>query len=346
MHKSTLRILALVTLSVPLAFAQLPAKPVTPAPSKLGAGTAQAAAKPGATPRDTVRVPFLQPKPQEAYLKWRAGFCDGTAEFYIARLGEQNPETHYLTCRNGVGQERDGYGRLVWEVPYVGGKESGIKRSYFESGVLRSEAPMVNGLAQGVQRSYFESGVVRTETPVIDGVFSGTAKSYRESRALEKETPYIKGVVHGVVKLYRESGRIKDEIPYVDGKENGVARSWRENGNLQSETTFQGGEKEGLQTLYFESGAVGLQIPFTKGVKQGKVREYDEEGRLLRETSYSNGQFVSAKVRRTWNDPKRPGDKNAFAEATMRIEDGVCVARTDPGEEVLEIYLVGNGRCD
>ena len=90
-------------------------------------------------------------------------------------------------------------GALMYEIPYVNGKEHGIRKGYYRSGVLLSETPYVNGKAHGIEKSYYESGALFSETPWINGKEHGISKDYYKSGKIESKFYYKNGIIYRVV---------------------------------------------------------------------------------------------------------------------------------------------------
>ena len=85
-------------------------------------------------------------------------------------------------------------GALMWEAPYVNGKEHGIVKWYHESGALWSEAPYVNGERHGIERTYYKSGALWWEIPYVDGNKHGIVKNYEADKSnIVSLTLYNKG---------------------------------------------------------------------------------------------------------------------------------------------------------
>ena len=77
-----------------------------------------------------------------------------------------------------------------------------VKKHYYKSGALMWEAPYVNGKEHGIEKWYYESGALMAEAPYVDGKRHGIEKWYYTSGALQIETPYVRGKMHGIGKCY------------------------------------------------------------------------------------------------------------------------------------------------
>jgi antitoxin component YwqK of YwqJK toxin-antitoxin module len=64
----------------------------------------------------------------------------------------------------GVAYETDGAGRLISEMTYVDGQQSGVGREWYESGKLRSESQFMHGSKHGLSRNWYEDGALASES--------------------------------------------------------------------------------------------------------------------------------------------------------------------------------------
>lgn len=74
---------------------------------------------------------------------------------------------------------------------YLYSKEDGVRKKYYDSGVLECETPYVNSKVHGIEKLYYESGELEWETPYVNGKRHGTHKAYYKSGELEYATPYV-----------------------------------------------------------------------------------------------------------------------------------------------------------
>lgn len=103
-------------------------------------------------------------------------------------------------------------------VPIKNGKAEGIKKSYYENGVLQFEELYKNDKQAGVEKEYYESGVLLSETLYKDGKKEGIGKLYYESGALNVEIPYKNNKKEGLGKIYNEKGKLTATLTYKNGE--------------------------------------------------------------------------------------------------------------------------------
>jgi len=118
-------------------------------------------------------------------------------------------------------------------------KQKNIRRTYYESGELKSEIPYENGKKEGMVRVYYKSG------------------------KLMQDDPYKNDKKEGIAKAYYESGELKAEAPYKNDKYEGIARIYHKNGNLWKERPFENGKLEGMEIVYSESGRLWGRIVYS-----------------------------------------------------------------------------------
>ena len=100
-------------------------------------------------------------------------------------------------------------GVLMWEIPYINGKEHGVCKWYHESGALMREIPRINGNVHGVVKSYYKSGALRWEIPCINEKEHGVGKWYYENGKLAGTATYKNGKLAGYKKC--SDGRVGNE---------------------------------------------------------------------------------------------------------------------------------------
>lgn len=64
----------------------------------------------------------------------------------------------------GIGCDFNSDGRVLSEIEYVDGIQSGLEKTYFPSGQLQSETTYQHGVAHGCSREWFENGRLKSET--------------------------------------------------------------------------------------------------------------------------------------------------------------------------------------
>jgi antitoxin component YwqK of YwqJK toxin-antitoxin module len=126
----------------------------------------------------------------------------------------------------------DGKGCLVLEVPYSNDTINGVRKSYYNDGIVESEAIYLNGKINGMESRYYTSGKILSETPYANGKLNGTAKNYHDNGVVESEIPFTNGKIDGMIKYYDESGILTRTESYVRGNfRMGTRKYYDKNGN-------------------------------------------------------------------------------------------------------------------
>jgi hypothetical protein len=115
----------------------------------------------------------------------------------------------------------------------------GVKKSFFESGSVRSETTYKNGKKEGKEKHYFENGKVRLSSPYKNGLIDGIEKEYNEKGILIRETRYNDGEKQGAEKLCYPNGRVSSSVRYGKSeKREGEARFYDEYSKVLAEIKY------------------------------------------------------------------------------------------------------------
>jgi hypothetical protein len=115
----------------------------------------------------------------------------------------------------------------------------GVKKSFFESGGVRTETTYKNGKKEGKEKHYFENRRVRLSSPYKNGLIDGIEKEYNEEGILIRETRYNDGEKQGAEKLCHPNGRVRSSVRYgKKGKREGEARFYDEYSKVLAEIDY------------------------------------------------------------------------------------------------------------
>jgi antitoxin component YwqK of YwqJK toxin-antitoxin module len=89
---------------------------------------------------------------------------------------------------------------------------TGIVKSYYENGNIRSVARFEAGKRDGITKIYRENGIIMQEIPFKNGEEEGIMRSYYKSGALRVESLYKNGKAEGIMKTYSEGGELEYEV--------------------------------------------------------------------------------------------------------------------------------------
>ena len=106
-------------------------------------------------------------------------------------------------------------------IVYVKGETeafTGIIKSYYENGNLKSEDNFKDDKQEGLSKEYYENGNLKVEANFKDGKQEGLFKEYYENGNIRMETNFKDDKFEGLFKLYYENGYLIAEHYYKDGK--------------------------------------------------------------------------------------------------------------------------------
>ena len=81
-----------------------------------------------------------------------------------------------------------------------------VKKNFPGTETVRMETPFVGGKENGTQRMYFEDGKLKQETQFVDGKITGSVKWYYPSGVVKEEAIYKEGEQQGPIKAFNEKG--------------------------------------------------------------------------------------------------------------------------------------------
>ena len=123
----------------------------------------------------------------------------------------------------------------------------------------------------GIIKSYYPDGMLRSEVSYVNDILDGTALLYHSNGNLSQEKTFSKGIIHGWVREYFNSGLLKEEF-YVDrGIKNGTHKIYFENGGLKSIEVFENGKLVTKSEFQFDSLYKPPVEAFQEGNRQAEV---------------------------------------------------------------------------
>jgi len=97
---------------------------------------------------------------------------------------------------------------------YSNGLLDGVKRTYFDNGVLASEISFVKGEIQGKFIEYFDTGAKEQEGNYTDGQLNGELKIWYKTGQLKRKAFYEMGNQKGKWIYYDPDGRVREVVDY------------------------------------------------------------------------------------------------------------------------------------
>jgi len=161
-------------------------------------------------------------------------------------------ETRTSTYPDGT--KRSEYNVLVWSDGRI--ERDGQELEYHPNGKLRSESSFSHSQPTGVWRTWFLDGTLRSE--VDFGVPGSTAEAmqrfWHENGKLAAEGPALNGVRTGSWHYWNDDGTPLREGAYREGKRDGAWVFYDEHGAKRAEGTYELGLRIGTWTLWDEHG--------------------------------------------------------------------------------------------
>ncbi len=137
-----------------------------------------------------------------------------------------------------------GTDKIEAEIPWVNGKMSGLKKTFYASGAKAGETTYDNGQITGEARSYTEKGTLLRVVRFTAGQRDGEMIDYWPDREgkVDRSVPYKKGAVHGVSRAFYADGKPKWEKPFRENKQHGVEKQFAPDGTVERERFWIDGD--------------------------------------------------------------------------------------------------------
>jgi antitoxin component YwqK of YwqJK toxin-antitoxin module len=89
---------------------------------------------------------------------------------------------------------------------------------FYDSGAIKTVKPMVGGKPSGLVKTYYPTGLPQIEAAYLDGAKNGNFTYFSEDGSPMMEAAYSKDRLNGLKKEYGADGEVKSEVYYVDDK--------------------------------------------------------------------------------------------------------------------------------
>ncbi len=128
----------------------------------------------------------------------------------------------------------------------------------------------------GLLRSYYSRGKIRSEISKADDIYNGTSFWFYENGNLSKELTYDNGILEGWVRYYYKSGLLKEEYLVKGGVRDGVYRGYYKNGALRKVANYSLGELVSESILENDPNYVPAVDEYVGSYKQYEIRRRKE----------------------------------------------------------------------
>lgn len=159
-------------------------------------------------------------------------------------------------------------------------ERNGTKKSYYDSGKLKSEYELRDGMFEGKTTIYYENGNLKQVSNWKEDKEEGICQFYSEDGLLESDETYKYGHLDGPANFYYPNGKLKSTYMYSYDKKNGEAKEYDEDGDLTTSYRFIGGERFGEYKEYVK-GQESFRCFYLSGKLSGPYTEtlFDEENK-------------------------------------------------------------------
>jgi antitoxin component YwqK of YwqJK toxin-antitoxin module len=201
----------------------------------------------------------------------------------------------------------------VEEGRYLDNQKTGVWKSYFCSGKLKSEITYEEDRKIGYAKIYFENGKIFEEGFWRINHWEGKYKLYHENGTVYQDFNFgPDGKRDGVQKYYHPNGKLMAEGTWKDSKESGTIKEYALNGKLISERVYNDGIISTEASKYYpETADMGEEPviieektppppppPIVERIgelKDGYNKTFTKEGKPLQEGEFKNKKLITGK---------------------------------------------------
>lgn len=168
-------------------------------------------------------------------------------------------------------------------------KKTGVWRTYYDNGSVKTEANYKDGVLNGVYKEYKPNGELRLITKYVDG------KEDEEAKKALNITYYRKYYDNGKIHMF---GLLKD------GKKNGIVREYDREGNIINGYIYtldtlkaegiidKKGEYQGPWKIYYSSGEIRATGSYVDNLKDSVWTYYYRDGSVEQKGEFDGGTHV------------------------------------------------------
>jgi len=155
-------------------------------------------------------------------------------QFDMPNLLLINSDSGVLTNQNGIKYLNDSLfsGTVFTLFPntkdtsiiscYLNGKEHGLWKKFYSSGVLNEIRNFENGKKIGRYNTWWENGKLQQQFNLKDDEYEGTCKEWNSNGILIRSMNYKKGYEVGQQQLFYDNGKIRSNYFIVNGRRYGL----------------------------------------------------------------------------------------------------------------------------
>ena len=208
--------------------------------------------------------------------------------------------------------------RLIREINYEYGTQSGNRINYYHNGKKRSIVPFVDDVEEGESFYYGDDGKtllvshqylygdlvaiarqkadrkgVQKWEPVTQDTIS--VESYYPNKKLAKKEQWVDGQRHGEFLLNGSNGKPIYQYYYTNGLLNGHYLSYYHNGNKRMECDYWLDKLHGVYQEWYEDGTIKMKGNYYLNEAHGEFQFYNQNGELLYTIEFYYGSPIQKK---------------------------------------------------
>lgn len=151
-------------------------------------------------------------------------------------------------------------------------QQGSVKVYYPDNKTVKYEGRLDNGKLSGLWRSYFENGKIKSAINYSDDKANGVGLFYfnNDKQATRAEINFENDLITGVYREFYENGSRKATIDFDEGLPDGDAEFFYDSGVTKIEGSYKKGIKTGKWKHYSETGELIDKEKWKKGKKKGE----------------------------------------------------------------------------
>jgi len=117
-----------------------------------------------------------------------------------------------------------------------------------------------NGEVISIKKTYYETGQLKSKMKFQDNILHGKSVIYYPNGNIKKQVNYCKGKKNGKSVEYHPNSNIKSDIMYIMDVPQGKLMKWYENGQVAYEQVYANHKIEGTTKAYNHDGSLMYEI--------------------------------------------------------------------------------------
>lgn len=221
------------------------------------------------------------------------------------------------------------------------GLKQEIKKTYFDTGEIKTITNYKGINANGKHRVYYKNGNKEVEGYYKNNIVFGKWIFYYENGNVKSVENNAAGLVEGLALLFYEDGKRKVEINYTEGRRDGLFTKYYKNGNISHLENYKNGKSEGEIEHYHENGKVSYKTQFKNDCRYGITEWFFDNGQLETKAEYK--YEASNKEGLRWNLLEMfDKNGNSLDKGTLKNGDGTWNRYDEDGDlNIAKMYKNG-----